>query len=87
MDSRAGKCDMIVHKYAVVADGKVSGAEQFAFFVKQGAGEDYVVSLPLAGRAAGVDEGRILSVDGGGLAIGVGLVVIGVEDLHLIFAH
>jgi hypothetical protein len=44
------------------------------------------VGLPLAGGAAGVDEGDVLLVDSAALAVGVGFVLVGVENLELVAA-
>ena len=49
--------------------------------------EDDVVALPLSGRAAGVDQRRLLAIHSAGLAVGVSYVVVRIEYLHLIFTH
>src|SRR5690606_29294739 len=43
--------------------------------------------LPLPGWPHRVDEGRIRAVDSGGLSVGVGDVLVGVQDLHLVPVH
>ena len=63
-----------------------SGADQ-AGAVEAGRLEHDVVALPLAGRAAGIDQRRLLSVDGAGLAVGVRAVVVAIEYLDLLQAE
>ena len=58
--------------------------EQLAVLVEAGAAKGDVIRLPLAGRSRGVGERRILAVDGPGLAVGVGIGLVRVEDLQLI---
>ena len=47
-------------------------------------GPDDVVGLPFAGFAGGIGERDALLVDAAGLAVDVGLVVVGVEDLQFV---
>jgi hypothetical protein len=49
--------------------------------------ENNVVALPLAGRPAGIDQGRILAVDCRCLPVRVGFAFIGIKDLDFIKAH
>ena len=41
----------------------------------------------MARRTRSVDERRILAVDGGGLAVGVGFVLVGIEHLNFVESH
>ena len=75
-----------VHDDSVVNNGDV-GRRQKLSITESRRGEDDVVGLPRAGLAARVDERRVLSVDGGGVAIGVGVVVLRIEHLHLEYIH
>jgi hypothetical protein len=43
-----------------------------------------VVSLPFAGFAACVDQRRILFINRAGLAVEIGLVVLGIEHLNFV---
>src|SRR6266576_2588920 len=49
--------------------------------------EDDVIRLPLTRRPRGIDEWRILPVDGTGLAVRVRVVLVGIEHLQLIDPH
>src|SRR6267143_1339032 len=49
--------------------------------------EDDVVRLPLAWRPRGIDERGILAVDRACLAVGIGVVLIGIEHLELVYPH
>ena len=49
--------------------------------------EDDVIRLPLARRPRGIDEWRILPVDGTGLAVRVRVVLVGIEHLQLVDPH
>ena len=64
-----------------------AGSRSLPDGVEPGAAEGDVVGLPLAGRARGVEQGRVLAVDRPGLAVGVGLGLVGVEHLDLELAH
>ena len=71
----------VLEEDAVTEDGQVAGVDDFAIF-ENGATEDDVVDLEFAGGAEGVGHGRIDAIDGAGKAVGVGGVVVVVEDLH-----
>jgi hypothetical protein len=45
--------------------------------------EHYIEGVPLTGRTAGIDQRRCLAVDRRTLAIGVDILVEGIEDLKL----
>ena len=61
--------------------------DELAALVEPGAAKGDVVGLPLAGGPRGVGQRRILAVNGAGLAVGVGIGLVRVEDLHLKLAH
>src|SRR6266542_4009541 len=46
-----------------------------------------VTRLPLSGRAAGIDERRILAEHGTCLTVGVCHIVVRIENLHLVRSH
>ena len=56
--------DVVVNQHAFVNQGEAGGADEFVSLEDRG-GEEDVESLPFAGRAGGVYEGRCLAVDGG----------------------
>ena len=64
-----------------------AGFGELAVLVEAGPAKGDVVGLPLSGRARGVGERRILAVNGPGLAVGVGIGLVGIEDLQLEQAH
>src|SRR5207244_1467595 len=45
---------------------------------------NYVIRLPLARLATGIDQWRVLFVNGAGLAMVIGFVVVGIEHLNFI---
>ena len=49
--------------------------------------EEDVVGLPFAGRPAGVRQRRMLAVNPRRGAIGIGLVLVAIQDLNLILTH
>src|SRR2546430_17638084 len=49
--------------------------------------ENDVIGLPLARWTAGVHQRRILAVNRGGLAIGVGFIVEAIHHLHFVSRH
>ena len=75
----------VVGDDAVEEEGDVGGADDFAA-VEAGRLVDDVVDIPLAGLADGVDERGPLAIDRAGLAIGVGGLVEGIEDLDFVAA-
>ena len=65
----------------------MAGVASLPSSLNRGAVEDDVVGLPLARRARGVDQRRVLAVDRAAPAVGVGRVLIAVEDLDLVAAE
>ena len=76
----------MVHQNAVVEHRQARRTNQRLPVEVRGLEHD-VVGLPLARRTAGVDQGRVLPVHRRRLAVGVGLVLVAVEDLDLVAAH
>jgi hypothetical protein len=77
---------VILDKDAVVKDSDVGRAGKFAVF-ELGSMEDDVVGLPLSWLAAGINERGILTIDGAGHSVGIGWVLIGIENLNFVEAH
>src|SRR5205823_9096800 len=75
MRGGAHDADVVLGEHAVVEHSDVSRTREFARLVETRAMKDDVVGLPLARRTAGVDEWRVLSVDRGGLSVGVGFAL------------
>src|SRR5712692_9277687 len=86
MSRRPGQLHVILNEDAVVEGGDAGWAQEFAGGVETRSVKNDVVNLPLAGRARGVYLRGKLAVDSGGLAVGVCLVFVGVEDLHFVEA-
>ena len=60
----------ILQDHAVEQHGEAPAVEHFAV-LENGAAENNVVNLPLAGRAAGVDDGRVVPIQRRSLAVGI----------------
>ncbi len=56
--SRALDLKVILHQHAVVQHGDIRRFGQFALFVESRRAENNIISLPLAGFAADVYQGR-----------------------------
>ena len=79
--------DVVLDQRAVVQHRESRGADDLPCRVKSRTMENNVVALPLAGRPARIDQGRILAVDRRGLPVRVGFALIGVKYLDSIEAH
>ena len=77
---------VVLHQNAVLQHGDTSGSEQRAVVRKARRVVNDVIDLPFAGRAATVDQGRILAVNGASLAVEVRGVGVGIQDLDFITA-
>jgi hypothetical protein len=84
--ARAFEGRVVLHEYAVAEDGEVAGIEDLGALV-DGATEDDIDHLVFPGSVEGVRERRIDAVDGGGETVGVGRIVVVVEDLDLHETH
>src|SRR5690606_13247493 len=71
--------------HAVQDDRHLGGLDHPAAFDLRSL-EDDVVGVPFAGRLRGQREGRPLAIDAADRAIGVGRVLVAVEDLDLVHA-
>lgn len=76
----------VVHHRPVVYDGEVTFFGKFTGIVPAGGFEYDVVGLPFAGWFGSIYSGRELAVNGAGLAVRIGFVVVGIEDLHFVAA-
>jgi len=83
----ARKFDVVLDENVVVENGDTRGLQQFAAGIEARAVEDDVVPLPLAGWTRGIDERGVLAVNGARLAVGVGFVFVGIEDLNFVGVH
>ena len=71
---------------AIVQDRDPSRADHLAAG-KLGRGPEDLVGLPFAGPSTGIDQWRVLAIEGGRSAIRVRGVGVPVEYLELIHAH
>ena len=84
---RSHQLEVVLNQHPVEKHGHARRALERAVGLEVRPVEDDVVRLPVAGRSRGVDERGILAVDGAGLAIGIRVVLVGVEDLELVHPH
>ena len=86
-DRGAAQHGVILHQHAVVKCRHARGTCQPAIGGETRRDEHDVVGLPFTRRPAGIHQRRLLLVDGRRLAVHVGLVVPGIEDLQFVEAH
>ena len=84
---QADEGDVVLNQYAVMQHRENRGADNLPCRVKSRTMENNVVALPLAGRPARIDQGRILAVDCRCLPVRIGFALVGIEDLDFIKAH
>ena len=84
MRGGARQFDMVLNKHSIVKDGDDGRAKEFPIFIKTRIVEDDVVGLPKPGRAADINQRRVLPVHGGSLPIGVNLAMDRVDDLDFV---
>ena len=75
---------MVLHEDSVEENGDVGGSFQGAVQVEDWRLPHDIVALPFAGLAVWIDEGNSLLVNAARLAVDIGLVVVGIEDLQFI---
>ncbi len=83
MGGWAGDGDVVLDDHSVMDDGEGGWAHE-GFFVETRAVEDDIVDVPSAWGSGHVDQGGHESVQRRSLTVRVGLVVVGVEDLHFV---
>ena len=86
MAAWAGVVFAVLDDDAVVDDGDFGGGF-YGCAIIDGRLEEDVVAVPFALGGGGVDEGWELAVEGAGLAVWVGFVVVALEDLDFVEAH
>ena len=84
--SAALELDIILDEDTILEDCEACLAVNFAIF-EGGAMEDNVIGLPFAGFFAGINERRISAIKSAALAVGVGFIVIIIEDLDFVNFH
>ncbi len=83
----AQQLEMVLDDHAIVKHRDEGRADELAFLVELRGLPNDVVLLPFTRLAAGVDERRVLLVNGAALAIVVRRVLVRVENLNLIGPH
>src|SRR6266576_1883239 len=78
MAGGTGQFDIVLNQHSVVKNCHMRCSGQLSGRIEPWAVPDDVISLPLTGSARGVHQWRILPVDRRGLAIGVGLALVGI---------
>ena len=79
----AGQLAIPLDDYAVEDHRDVSLGNEFVAIKARGDVDD-VVGVPFTGFVDGVHHGRILTIDSAGETVGVGLVVVGIQNLDFI---
>ena len=79
--------DVVLNEHAVVQHRDPRPVDDLSLLVEFRGVEDDVVRLPLAGLARSIHQRRVLLVDRAGLTVVVSLILIRVEDLHLVALH
>ena len=69
---------------AIVYYGNMAGSNQDTIRVKSGGGKQDVVVLPFAGLTAGIGQRDTLFINGSCLSIGVGAVLVTIQNLNLV---
>ncbi len=80
---RANQFLVVLDQNVVVENGHPRGMDDFAVFEHRRAVND-IEALPFARRAGGVCQGRVLALDGAQLAVEVGVVLMGIQNLYLV---
>lgn len=75
---------MVLDQHAVVDCGDVAKFDELPVLVELRCGVDYVIGLPRARLAAGIDQRRFRLVERARLAVEVRFVLEGVEHLNVI---
>src|SRR5512144_3426297 len=87
MCRRSRQLYVVLYQHSIVQYGEPRGAQQFPLCIEARTVKHDVVGLPYGRRSAGVYERWILPVHGRRLTVGVGAIVVGIEDLHFVPAH
>src|SRR5512133_1219747 len=75
-----------MHQQTVVEHGDASGFDKFVA-LEHGRGKNDIEGLPFPRRTSSVNQGRRLSINSGGHAVGINLLVVRIEDLDFEQAH
>jgi len=78
--------NVVLDQDAILEDGERGLSRDLAVLIEERAMIDDVITLPLTRLAAGVGERDGPAVQRGTLAVRIGLVVVGIEDLDLILS-
>ena len=84
MRGRSGQLDIVLHQRSIVKNRYARRATQFSAGIESRTVKNNIVSLPLPRRPRRIHQWWILSVDGCGLTVGVGLALVGIEHLNFV---
>src|ERR1700722_7240348 len=76
--------DVVLDQNSILQHGDRGFLRQFAILIEPRGVENDIVGLPFTGFTADVNQGSILAVNGAGLAVEVGLVLVGVQNLEFV---
>jgi len=77
-----GQFHVVLHQNAVIKDGDVGFPRHISFRIEARTVKNDVVGLPNPRRPGSIHQGRMLAINGGGFAIGIGHVIVGIENLN-----
>lgn len=78
--------DIVMDKHAVMKYDECRLSDDLVIFESRPVEND-IIRLPLARLSAGVDQRNRPAVERNALAIGIGLVIVGIKNLDLIVCH
>ncbi len=79
---RTERLHVVLDEDTVVENGEASRLIDLPFLGELRCPKDDVVGLPFPRFATDIDEWRKLTIDGSRLAVGIGLVLVGIENLN-----
>ena len=78
--------NMVLDEYAILKNGERSPPDDLIAFENRTM-ENNILRLPLARFSADINQGNRPAVERSALAVGIGLVIVGIKNLHLIVCH
>ena len=78
-----GQYNMVLDQDTILQD-REGGLTRHSVAIEQGPMKDNVIALPLTRFGTDIDKGDRAPVEGGALTVGIGRIVVGVQDLNLV---
>ena len=75
---------VVMRNHSVMKNRDVSFFEQIPLSIPLRSFKDNVICLPFTGGARSIYKRRLIAVNSGGLSVGIGLVLVGIENLKFI---